>query len=90
MVWDVEMLTFREIVCLLAGFPQEGYDPPVYLPAPVQVSEIEVKNRSWEGVRLTFASGSVTSWTSRPTVLFRRGKLLQRATATNFDRITKS
>lgn len=38
MVWDVEMLTVCETVCLLAGFPQEGYDPSVHLPAPVQVS----------------------------------------------------
>lgn len=36
------MLTVCETVCLLAGFPQEGYDPAVHLPAPVQVS----RNRS--------------------------------------------
>lgn len=37
-VLDVEMLIVCETVCLLSGLPQEGYDPSVHLPAPVQVS----------------------------------------------------
>lgn len=90
MVWDVEMLTVCESVCLLAGFPQEGYDPSVHLPAPVQVSRKRAQNRIWGGRHLTSASGSVTSWTSRPTVPSRRGKFPQRAAATNLDRTTKS
>lgn len=90
MVWDVEMLTVCEIVCLLAGFPQEGYDRSVHLPAPVQVSRKRARKRIWGERHLTSASGSVTLWTSRPTVPSRRGKFPQRAAATNLDRIMKS
>lgn len=48
MMWEVEMLMVCETVCLLAGFPQEGYDRPVHLPAPVQVSG----NRALEQVEI--------------------------------------
>lgn len=38
MIGDDEVLTVRQnIVCLLAGFPQEGYDRLGHLPETVQV-----------------------------------------------------
>lgn len=55
MVWDVEMLIVCETVCLLSGLPQEGYDPSVHLPAPVQVSRDRSSNRGRELRHLTCA-----------------------------------
>lgn len=52
---DVKMLIACETVCLLSRLPQEGYDPSVHLPAPVQVSRNRARERSEEGSHLTSA-----------------------------------
>lgn len=87
------MLTIRcNLVCLLAGLPQEGYDRPVDLPATVQVRQflgaIESLRKT---TSLTCCIGLATLWTSRHTVLSRRGKLTGKPTLqTNSSTRTRS